>query len=106
MKTIILAVSVLLPFISFSQANESVLKLGRRDSVYSEILGETRHYWIHLPSSYFDKSIQPMKYPVLYLLDGNIHFHAVTGMTEILSTGVNGTHVIPEMIIVAILNTD
>ena len=27
-------------------------------------------------------------------------------MTEILSSGVNGTHVIPEMIVVAVLNTD
>lgn len=95
-----------LPSISFSQSNDAVLKLGKRDSVYSEVLGETRHYWIHLPSSYNDKSIQPMKYPVLYVLDGNLHFHSITGMTEILGGGINGTHVIPEMIVIAVLNTD
>lgn len=105
-KTIILVLSVLLPSISFPQSNDAVLKLGRRDSVYSEILGETRHYWVHLPSSYNDRSIQPMRYPILYILDGNIHFHSITGMIEILSSGVNGTHVIPEMVIVAILNSD
>lgn len=91
---------------SFSQRNDVVLKIGKRDSIYSEILGETRHYWVHLPSSYYDRSIQPIEYPVLYILDGNIHFHSMTGMIEILSCGVNGTHVIPEMIVVAILNTD
>lgn len=106
MKKIIPVLIFFLPSISFPQADDSVLKLGKRDSVYSEVLGETRHYWVHLPSSYYDRSIQPMKYPVLYVLDGNIHFHSITGMTEILGSGVNGTHVIPEMIVVAILNTN
>ena len=106
MKGIIPILICLFPLVSFSQVNDTALKLGKRDSVYSEILGETRRYWVHLPSSYHDRSIQPIKYPVLYVLDGNIHFHSITGMIEILSSGVNGTHVIPEMIVVAILNTD
>lgn len=106
MKKIITVLIFLFPSISFSQANDAVLKLGQRDTIYSEVLDETRHYWVHLPSSYYDRSIQPMKYPVLYILDGNIHFHSITGMTDILSSGVNGTHVIPEMIVVAVLNTD
>jgi predicted alpha/beta superfamily hydrolase len=106
MKKIILVLILFFPSISFSQTNDAVLKLGKRDSIYSETLDEMRHYWVHLPSSYYDRSIQPMKYPVLYILDGNIHFHSITGMTEILGSGVNGTHVIPEMIVVAILNTD
>jgi predicted alpha/beta superfamily hydrolase len=106
MKKIVLVLTLFFPSISFSQTNDAVLKLGNRDSIYSETLDEMRYYWVHLPSSYYDKSIQPMKYPVLYILDGNIHFHSITGMTEILGSGVNGTHVIPEMIVVAILNTD
>lgn len=106
MKKIMLPLILFFPLIAFSQASDAVLKLGRRDSIYSEVLGEMRHYWVHLPSSYYDRSIQPMSYPVLYILDGNIHFHSITGMTEILSSGANGTHVIPEMIVVAILNRD
>ena len=106
MKKIISLLILFLPSISFSQPSDPVLKLGKRDSIYSEVLGEMRYYWVHLPSSYYDESIQPMKYPVLYVLDGNIHFHSITGMVEILSSGVNGTHVIPEMIVVAILNKD
>lgn len=106
MKNIIPVLIFFLPSVAFPQANDPVRKLGKRDSVYSKVLGESRHYWVHLPSSYYDRSIQPMKYPVLYILDGNIHFHSITGMIEILSSGANGTHVIPEMIVVAILNTD
>ena len=48
----------------------------------------------------------PQQYPVLYLLDGDAHFHSVTGLIQILGTGVNGTFVVPEMIVVAIPNTD
>lgn len=43
---------------------------------------------------------------MLYLLDGDAHFHSVTGLLQILGTGVNGTYVVPEMIVVAIPNTD
>ncbi len=47
-----------------------------------------------------------MHYPVLYLLDGDAHFHSVSGLIQILGTGINGTTVLPEMIVVAIPNTD
>jgi predicted alpha/beta superfamily hydrolase len=43
---------------------------------------------------------------VLYLLDGDAHFHSVTGLIQFLGTGINGNFVIPEMIVVAISNTD
>lgn len=43
---------------------------------------------------------------MLYLLDGDAHFHSVTGLIQIVGTGVNGTFVVPEMIVVAIANTD
>jgi len=43
---------------------------------------------------------------VLYLLDGDGHFHSVTGLLQIMGAGINGTFVLPEMIVVAIPNTD
>jgi predicted alpha/beta superfamily hydrolase len=46
------------------------------------------------------------RYPVLYLLDGDAHFNSVSGLVEILGGGINGTHVIPDMIVIAIPNTD
>ncbi|MEP7382799.1 MAG: alpha/beta hydrolase-fold protein, partial [Gemmatimonadota bacterium] len=80
--------------------------IGRRDSVTSRILKETRKLLVYTPPSYNDTTYLPRRYPVLYLLDGDAHFHSVTGLLQILGTGVNGTFVLPEMIVVAIPNTD
>jgi uncharacterized protein len=80
--------------------------IGRVDSVWSATLKEQRKFLVYTPPSYSDTSYVPLKYPVLYLLDGDAHFHSVTGLIQALGTGVNGTMVLPEMIVVAIPNTD
>jgi len=90
-----------------SQApNGAAVTIGRRDSVVSSVLKETRKLLIYTPPSYNDTTYLPRRYPVLYLLDGDAHFHSVTGLLQILGTGVNATFVVPEMIVVAIPNTD
>jgi predicted alpha/beta superfamily hydrolase len=106
MKQFIWVLVICMPSISYCQAGDPVVQFGIRDSLNSKVLHETRPYWVYLPESYNDKSIQPIRYPVLYILDGDIHFRSVSTMMEILGSGVNGSHVIPEMIVVAILNTD
>ena len=73
------------------------ITIGRLDSVWSPTLKEHRPIWIHTPPSYRDTLHTPQRYPVLYLLDGDAHFHSVTGLLHILGTGVNGTYVVPEM---------
>jgi len=78
--------------------------IGQIDSVYSGILDESRKIWVHIPESAVNSSSNNSKYPVLYLLDGPGHFYSVTGMIRQLST--NGNTVVPEMIIVAIPNTN
>jgi hypothetical protein len=80
--------------------------IGKVDSLSSGILGEMRPYLVYTPPSYNDTTATPQHYPVLYILDGDAHFHSVTGLIQILGTGVNGTYVVPEMIVVAIPNTD
>jgi predicted alpha/beta superfamily hydrolase len=80
--------------------------IGVVDSVWSSTLDEHRPYLVYTPPSYSDTTTSPQRYPVLYLLDGNAHFHSVSGLVQILATGVNGTFAIPEMIVVAIPNTD
>ncbi len=80
--------------------------IGRVDSIWSATLKEQRPYLVYTPPSYSDTTATPQRYPVLYLLDGDAHFHSVTGLVQILGTGVNGTYVVPEMIVVAIPNTD
>lgn len=77
--------------------------LGRTDSVNSKILKENRKVWVYLPSGY---DAAPKKtYPVVYLLDGDAHFASVAGMIQQLSE-VNGNTKMPQMIVVAIPNTD
>ena len=87
-------------------APRPALTLGTIDSIYSPTLKEQRRILVYTPPSYSDTTYTPQRYPVLYLLDGDAHFHSVTGLFSALSAGVNGTFVIPEMIVVAIPNTD
>src|SRR5690606_1362862 len=80
--------------------NEIVI--GQIDTIYSNILKENREIWVHIPKSYAKNQL---KYPVLYLLDGDAHFYSVTGMIKQLST-INGNTISPEMVVVGIPNTD
>ena len=96
---------LLLPVIVQAQ-NASPVVIGKIDSMWSGSLKEGRQYLVYTPPSYNDAIYLPQKYPVLYLLDGDAHFHSVTGLLQFLGTGINGNYVIPEMIVVAIPNTD
>ena len=89
-----------------SQAKTGQITIGTTDSIRSTTLKEQRRYLVYTPPSYSDTTYLPKRYPVIYLLDGDAHFHSVTGLLQILGTGVNGTFVLPEMIVVAIPNTD
>ncbi len=82
-------------------AQDIHVKIGFRDSIQSEILQETRHVSIHLPDDYFssDKS-----YPVLYQLDGGDEVLFET--TAIVNRLALREEIIPELIIVAIPNTN
>jgi predicted alpha/beta superfamily hydrolase len=103
----ILSALVVLPQASMAQARFSrAVNIGGVDSVWSATLDEYRPYLVYTPPSYDDSTTTPQDYPVLYLLDGNTHFHSVSGLVQILGTGVNGTFAIPAMIVVAIPNTN
>lgn len=79
------------------------ISLGTKDSIYSAILKENREIWIYLPED--AKTNPDHKYPVIYLLDGETYFHAFTGEVSHLSE-VNGNAIIPDMIVVGIINTN
>jgi len=100
-----LLASISAPALSAQTPTNSVT-IGTRDSIWSATLKETRKFLVYTPPSYGDTTYTPKRYPVLYLLDGDAHFHSVTGLLQILGTGVNATYVLPEMIVVAIPNTD
>lgn len=77
----------------------NLVVMGVVDSVHSKILNETRQLWVYVPAR--DTTFAQQKYPVVYLLDGDAHFPSVTGMIQQFSNSV-----CPEMIVVAIPNTD
>lgn len=76
--------------------------IGHTDSLHSDILDETRTIWVHVPDEAPGGIYSKTTYPVLYLLDGPSHFHAVTGLLHNL--GENA--IVPKMVVVAIPNTD
>lgn len=81
---------------------DDVITIGKKHKLESKILSEEREYWVRLPSSYDDKIHAPQHYPVLYLLDGDSSFYWVTGAMNFMG----GNLQTPEMIVVAIPNTD
>jgi predicted alpha/beta superfamily hydrolase len=86
-------------------ATNRSIKIGERFALKSAVLKEERPYWVYLPASYHDKEFAPLRYPVLYLLDGDAHFQSASGVVQFMSENVNGNTQIPELIIVGIPNT-
>lgn len=76
--------------------------IGKADSLHSEVLDEDRKFFVYLPPNAGDGSDSTKRYPVIYLLDGGSHFHSVTGLLDQLTAN----ELCPEMIVVAITNTD
>ena len=98
---------IIFPLLARTQpAPDGNITIGKVDSIWSSTLKEKRYFWVYTPPSYRNAIYLPKKYPVLYLLDGDAHFHSVTGLLQFLSTGINGNYVIPEMIVIAVPNTD
>ncbi len=85
-----------------SEPDNATLIIGKIDSLRSDILDETRNIWVYVPDEATGAIYGRTEYPVLYLLDGPDHFHAVTGMLKNL--GDNG--IVPRMVVVGIPNTD
>jgi predicted alpha/beta superfamily hydrolase len=79
-------------------SRDNRIVIGATDSLHSQILNETRKIWVYIPDG-----LQPgEKCPVIYLLDGDWHFHSLTGMVSQL---VNNS-LIPNTIVIGIPNTN
>ena len=79
--------------------------LGHIDTINSKILKEQRKIWIYIPNGGTNKIESGQHYPVVYLLDGSLHFYSVSGIIKQLSSS-NGNTICPEMIVVGIVNTN
>ncbi|SDS25530.1 hypothetical protein SAMN04515667_1760 [Formosa sp. Hel1_31_208] len=97
----VLLVSFLLSFPAFTSGQNEIV-IGKIDTIESQILGESRQLMIYVPNEGPNPIFAKKKYPVVYLLDGDAHFTSVVGLIERFS----GNNITPEMIVVAIPNTN
>ncbi len=87
---------------SASASASDSINVGTSYSLNSKVLNEARSYLVYLPPSYNEGN---RHYPVLYVLDGDIHrFKGIVGVVEALSTETLSNQ-ITEVIVVAIPNT-
>lgn len=91
----------ILPSPLFSQIEKEDVLMGSKHRMYSKIMNEERSYSVYLPPTHHDPSLVE-KYPVLYILDGDWYFPIAAGIVQYSK----GSFKMPEMIIVAISNTD
>lgn len=99
---IVLIIGLIIFFQQFvnAQGNQNQLflqKVGVLDSIYSEILHESRKIYIQLPASYTPEKNQ--KYPVVFILDGELFLPTVNEVQNYYSGGFT-----PEMVLVGISN--
>nr|WP_297916476.1 alpha/beta hydrolase-fold protein [uncultured Allomuricauda sp.] len=106
MSRFILLSLLAFPIFSMSQAQEKIRDyfIGKVLSIRSEHLDAEREIMVYLPSSYHYGYNDYIRYPVVYLLDGERFFHSFTGAVAHLSSDVSAQ--IPEMIVVGITSQD
>ena len=96
---------VTLAYIGHAQP-QSEMVIGTMHDIESELLSETRAYWVSLPDSYHQATHSYKTYPLLIVLDGQAHFRSVAGMLHFMSTSRNGSQRVPEMIVVGVISTN
>lgn len=74
-----------------------LFNIGEIDSLYSKILQESREIYVQLPASYDPASDQ--KYPVVFVLDGEVLMDAVATVYNYYYGGF-----LPEMVLIGIAN--
>ncbi|KAA3625438.1 MAG: esterase, partial [Flavobacterium sp.] len=80
-----------------NQNQQYLQKIGVLDSLFSDILNETRKVYIQVPDGYNAEKDQ--KYPVAFILDGETFLPTVNDVQKYYSGGFT-----PEMILVGIAN--
>ncbi|HAA11237.1 MAG TPA: esterase [Cytophagales bacterium] len=95
-----LSLTLFLHAFALAQQSPAYLsQVGIPDSIYSEVLQESRTYWVHYPPGYQPESSE--KYPVAILLDGEVWLPTLAAVHEFYSGGF-----MPEMILVGISNAE
>jgi predicted alpha/beta superfamily hydrolase len=75
-KKILISITILFSIYVQGTGQSSYLDIvGTRDNLFSNTLEEQRIFWVQLPENFNPESKQ--KYPVIYVLDGEVHLKAV-----------------------------
>lgn len=100
-KKLLLSTIITFLFISLKGQAQSdyLIHIGLKDSVHSEVLNETREFYVVLPDTYVEGS--DTKYPVVFLLDGDVMLNALQTVHSYYSGGF-----MPDMILVGISNAE
>ena len=102
------AVALATPNVALAQNAGTPITIGVARTLHSDVLGEDRPLLIYTPPNhrraraYAARGQATERFPVIYLLDGDGHFHHTTGIVEYLSS----LNRMPATIVVAIPNTD
>lgn len=99
---IILVLGLVVLFQQFANAqtnhkNQFLQKVGTLDSIYSKTLNEYRKIYVQLPADYNPN--KNMKYPVVFILDGEVFLPTVNDVQNYYSGGFT-----PEMVLIGISN--
>lgn len=105
MRSLYTAAICTLAFLHTHGQSAQNIMIGKKETIHSSILNEDRTVWIYSPNITSPIATPTMRYPVVYLLDGDTHFFSTVGIIQQLSQA-NGNGVLPEMIVVGISNTD
>ncbi|EAZ80795.1 alpha/beta hydrolase-fold protein [Algoriphagus machipongonensis] len=91
-----LCLAILLSIVGEAKA-QYLSQIGIKDSVYSEILNETREIYVQFPEGFDPASDK--KYPVIYILDGENLLPALS-----ITQGFYSGGFVPDMILIGISN--
>lgn len=105
-KKIIIVLFLLIGVNQVKSQDVGQIVIGTKHIFHSNILNEDREYWVSLPETYSKEESSYKKYPLLIVLDGNIHFKTISGMVNYMSSDLYRSWKIPEMIVVGIQNVD
>lgn len=94
-----IALLLLFQQVANAQTTNYLSQVGTVDSLYSEVLGEWREIFVQLPNGY--EVDNGKKYPVAYLIDGEILLPAASNVHDFYSGGY-----MPEMILIGISNAE
>ena len=98
-----LLLSTIITFICISLKGQAqsdfLINIGLKDSLHSEVLNETREFYVVFPEGYVEGS--DTKYPVVYLLDGHSMLNTLNTVHRNYSGGF-----MPDMILIGISNAE